>query len=184
MVMSIILSKEKQMCKLTTFKVKHYIYILFRYAHDMIVKYWKSLPKDNPDRVLFEKIQSRRKNPIELSPPKPKKKAPEKKPAPKRLPVVIANENATEDEDEDEDEEVEKNTETNNNTKNIGIKRKGPYCSDYFLEEHERKRQIENDALEKNLAEHVIDWKSLAESVEYIGKESPEDTHYHCRVKW
>ncbi|KAI9267068.1 hypothetical protein EDC94DRAFT_16785 [Helicostylum pulchrum] len=42
------------------------------FAFDIIAQYWSSLPKTDKDRVLFETLQSKKKNPIILSSPTPK----------------------------------------------------------------------------------------------------------------
>ncbi|GAA5810357.1 hypothetical protein MFLAVUS_003778 [Mucor flavus] len=42
------------------------------FAFDIIAQYWSSLPKTDKDRILFETLQSKKKNPIILSSPTPK----------------------------------------------------------------------------------------------------------------
>ncbi|KAI8095618.1 hypothetical protein BDF21DRAFT_11164 [Thamnidium elegans] len=42
------------------------------FAFDILAQYWSNLPKTDKDRVLFETLQSKKKNPIILSSPTPK----------------------------------------------------------------------------------------------------------------
>jgi hypothetical protein len=40
--------------------------LYYRFAVDLIIQYWEKLPKNSQDRLLFEQIQSRKKDPILL----------------------------------------------------------------------------------------------------------------------
>ncbi|KAI9364050.1 hypothetical protein BD770DRAFT_424285 [Pilaira anomala] len=45
------------------------------FATDILTQYWSNLPKTDKDRILFETLQSKKKNPIILSSPSPPKVA-------------------------------------------------------------------------------------------------------------
>ncbi|KAI8052604.1 uncharacterized protein B0P05DRAFT_591773 [Gilbertella persicaria] len=159
-----------------------------------------------------------------------KDKQPEGQSSGKRTPTVVVNEDSDDDDDEEENTKVngtnDSKLDSNRSTPDVRLgtevdeleqnseevpappkrKRTAPARSDYFLEEHKRKRNrgqsTDNDgdlssissvASEPKNANIIfderygvdppMDWKAEAEKVEYVGREIP-DSPLYCTVKW